>query len=69
MQGSDIGDSANVQRLRRQGVTVAIGHAAENLGKARVVVVSTAIQPDNPELLAARAHRCRWSAAPTCWPS
>ena len=57
VQGSDIGDSANVQRLRRQGVPVAIGHAAKNLGKARVVVVSTAIQPDNPELLAARAKR------------
>jgi UDP-N-acetylmuramate--alanine ligase len=57
VQGSDIGDSANVQRLRRQGVRVAIGHGAQNLGKARVVVVSTAIQPDNPELLAARAKR------------
>jgi UDP-N-acetylmuramate--alanine ligase len=57
VQGSDVGDGANVQRLRRQGVPVAIGHAAENLGKARVVVVSSAIQPDNPELLAARARR------------
>ncbi|HEX6016138.1 MAG TPA: UDP-N-acetylmuramate--L-alanine ligase [Geminicoccaceae bacterium] len=57
VQGSDIGDSANVQRLRRQGVPVAVGHAAENLGKARVVVVSSAIQPDNPELLAARTRR------------
>src|SRR3954451_10991588 len=56
VQGSDIGDSANVQRLRRHGVPVAIGHAAEYLGKARVLVVSTAIQPDNPELLAARAR-------------
>ena len=42
VQGSDIGDSANVQRLRRQGIEVAIGHATKNLGKARVVVVSTA---------------------------
>jgi UDP-N-acetylmuramate--alanine ligase len=57
VQGSDIGDSANVQRLRRQGVAVAIGHAAKNLGKARVVVLSSAIQPDNPELLAARIRR------------
>jgi UDP-N-acetylmuramate--alanine ligase len=57
VQGSDIGDSANVQRLRRQGIEVAIGHAAQNLGTARVVVVSTAIQPDNPELVAARAKR------------
>jgi UDP-N-acetylmuramate--alanine ligase len=57
VQGSDIGDGANVQRLRRLGVPVAIGHAAGNVGKARVVVVSSAIQPDNPELLAARARR------------
>ena len=57
VQGSDIGDSANVQRLRRHGVAVAIGHAAKNLGRARVLVVSTAIRPDNPELLAARARR------------
>ncbi|MFZ1429406.1 MAG: UDP-N-acetylmuramate--L-alanine ligase [Geminicoccaceae bacterium] len=57
VQGSDIGDSANVQRLRRQGVPVAVGHAAANLGKARVVVVSSAIQADNPELQAARARR------------
>ena len=57
VQGSDIGDSANVQRLRKQGVAVKLGHAAQNLGKARVVVVSTAIQPDNPELVAARAKR------------
>ena len=57
VQGSDIGDSANVQRLRRQGIEVALGHDAQNLGKARVVVVSTAIRPDNPELVAARARR------------
>ena len=57
VQGSDIGESANVQRLRRHGVPVAIGHAAGNLGKAKVVVVSSAIRPDNPELLAARARR------------
>lgn len=57
VQGSDIGDSANVQRLRRQGVPVAVGHTAANLGKARVVVVSSAIRADNPELQAARARR------------
>ena len=57
VQGSDIGESANVQRLRGLGVPVAIGHAARNLGKARVVVVSTAIRSDNPELAAARAKR------------
>ena len=43
VQGSDISDSANVRRLRDAGIAVAIGHAAENLGDAQVVVVSTAV--------------------------
>jgi UDP-N-acetylmuramate--alanine ligase len=57
VQGSDQADSANVKRLRDKGVTIAIGHAAENLGNAQVVVVSSAIKHDNPELVAARARR------------
>jgi UDP-N-acetylmuramate--alanine ligase len=57
VQGSDASDSANVRRLRENGATVFIGHAAANLGAAAVVVVSTAIRRDNPELTAARARR------------
>jgi UDP-N-acetylmuramate--alanine ligase len=57
VQGSDASDSANVKRLRDRGASVAIGHSAENLGKAEVVVVSTAIRRDNPEIVAARAKR------------
>src|SRR5437764_5474960 len=57
VQGSDQADSANVKRLRDKGVKVAIGHAAENLDGAKVVVISSAIRPDNPELVAARAQR------------
>ena len=56
VQGSDIADSANVQRLRESGIPVAIGHDAANLGNARVVVVSTAVKRDNPEVMAARAR-------------
>jgi UDP-N-acetylmuramate--alanine ligase len=56
VQGSDVADSANVQRLRARGIPVAIGHRAENLGEAKVVVVSSAIKRDNPELVAARAR-------------
>src|SRR3954462_8806531 len=56
-QGSDASDSANVKRLREAGAKGAVGHAAENLGNAEVVVVSTAIKRDNPELIAARAKR------------
>jgi UDP-N-acetylmuramate--alanine ligase len=55
--GSDVADSANVKRLRDKGIRIAIGHKAENLDGADVVVVSTAIKRDNPELVAARASR------------
>ena len=55
--GSDVSDSANVKRLRDKGIKVAIGHKADNLDGADVVVVSSAIKPDNPELIAARAKR------------
>ena len=54
VQGSDQSESANVQRLREKGIDVHIGHKAENLGDAEVVVVSTAIKKSNPELIAAR---------------
>ena len=54
VQGSDIADGYTVRRLREKGVQVSIGHRAENLGDAQVVVVSTAVKRDNPEVLAAR---------------
>jgi UDP-N-acetylmuramate--alanine ligase len=55
--GSDVADSANVKRLRDKGIKVTVGHQAENIDGADVVVVSTAIKRDNPELVAARAKR------------
>src|SRR6202042_2007760 len=54
VQGSDIADSANVRRLREAGIPVSIGHDAENVGNAQVVVVSSAVKPDNPEVATAR---------------
>jgi UDP-N-acetylmuramate--alanine ligase len=57
VQGSDQSESANVKRLRDKGVKIALGHAAGNVAGAKVVVVSSAIRPDNPELVAARAQR------------
>ena len=57
VSGSDVADSANVRRLRDKGVKVAIGHKSENINGADVVVVSSAIKRDNPELVAARAKR------------
>jgi UDP-N-acetylmuramate--alanine ligase len=78
VQGSDIADSANVRRLRAAGIHVAIGHDVANVGDALVVVVSTAVHPENPEVKAARTRlipvvrraemlaelmRLRWSIA------
>src|SRR5436853_869449 len=57
VQGSDASDSANVKRLRDKGAKVAIGHMASNLDGAEVLVVSSAIKRDNPELVAARTLR------------
>ncbi len=54
VQGSDLGAGANVLRLRTLGIPVAVGHHADNLGEAQVVVVSSAVKADNPEVMAAR---------------
>lgn len=57
VQGSDLKPNAVTQRLARLGAKIFVGHAAENLGKADVVVVSSAVDRSNPELLAAVARR------------
>src|SRR5215475_1898960 len=57
VQGSDAADGYNLERLRKNEVTVFVGHKAENIGSAAVIVVSSAIKRDNPELVAARAQR------------
>ena len=55
VQGSDLTDNANAKRLRKKGITCLVGHAAENIGDAEVLVISSAIKANNPELVAARA--------------
>lgn len=54
VQGSDIAEGYNVERLRAAGISVMVGHDAANLGAAQVVVTSTAVKRDNPEVVAAR---------------
>jgi UDP-N-acetylmuramate--alanine ligase len=54
VQGSDRMESANTRRLEALGVTVKIGHDESNLGDAQVVVISSAVKADNPEVQAAR---------------
>nr|WP_306265289.1 UDP-N-acetylmuramate--L-alanine ligase [Pararhizobium sp. IMCC3301] len=57
VQGSDMAESPNVLRLRDKGIIVHIGHDAAHIDHAAVVVVSSAIKRDNPELKSAREHR------------
>jgi UDP-N-acetylmuramate--alanine ligase len=56
VQGSDVSVNPNVQRLRDMGIKVEIGQSGDNLGLAEVVVISSAIKKDNPELMEARAR-------------
>lgn len=55
--GSDLRDSAVTERLARRGVEIFIGHAQQNLGRADVVVSSSAVDESNPEVIAARNAR------------
>ena len=56
VSGSDIKKSKNTDRLEAMGITVSEGHAAENVGDGQVVVYSSAVRPDNPEVLIARQN-------------
>jgi UDP-N-acetylmuramate--alanine ligase len=57
VQGSDVSESYVVEKLRKAGIPVSIGHAADNLGNAAVVVCSSAIKSGNPEMDAAAERR------------
>ena len=57
VSGSDLTDSAVTQRLKTLGAKVTLGHAADNVTAVDAVVVSSAVKDDNPEVMAARAHK------------
>jgi UDP-N-acetylmuramate--alanine ligase len=57
VQGSDLAEGANTSRLAQLGIPVLIGHDAANIDAAEVVIVSSAVKPDNPEVKAARGKR------------
>ena len=78
VKGSDISENANVRRLRKKGIPVSIPQAASNIEDVALIVISTAIKPDNVEVLEARRRflpvvhraemlgelmRLRWSVA------
>ena len=57
ISGSDLSDSPTLRRLSALGIQTRLGHAASHVAGADAVVTSTAVQPDNPEVLAARVRR------------
>jgi UDP-N-acetylmuramate--alanine ligase len=57
ISGSDLADSATLKRLAALGIQTFVGHAASHVAGADAVVTSTAVQADNPEVLAARERR------------
>ena len=57
VSGSDLSDSPVLQRLRDLGATVQVGHDARNVASADVVVTSSAVRPENPEVVTARERR------------
>ncbi|MGV2870485.1 UDP-N-acetylmuramate--L-alanine ligase [Colwellia sp. E150_009] len=57
ISGSDIGENQVVKRLKSLGAIITIGHASKNIESASVIVVSTAIDPTNPELIEAKEQR------------
>ncbi len=57
VSGSDLAENAAVKRLRGLGIRIALGHSAENIANADAVVVSSAVKPDNPEVVRAREAR------------
>lgn len=57
VQGADIAESYNTKRLQSLGIPIFIGHDAKNLAKVQAVVISTAVKPDNVELVEARRLR------------
>ena len=57
VSGSDLSDSATLRRLADLGIATHVGHAAANIEGADAVVTSTAVQSDNPEVVAARTHK------------
>ena len=57
ISGSDLADNSNIVRLRQLGVRITLGHAAEHIADADVVVQSSAVDENNPEIVSARERR------------
>ena len=56
VQGSDIASNKNIERLKKEKIKISIGHKKQNINNATIVVVSSAIKKNNPELILAKKN-------------
>ena len=66
VQGSDIASNKNIERLKKDKIKITIGHKKQNINKATIIVVSSAIKKNNPELIEAKNNNCRFIKEEKC---
>ena len=67
VQGSDIANNKNIERLRKEKIKVFIGHKKQNINKATILVVSSAIKKNNPEHIEAKKNNYPFIKEEKCW--
>ena len=68
VQGSDISNNKNIERLRKEKIKVFIGHKKQNINKGTILVISSAIKKKNPELVAAKKNNYQFIKEERCSP-
>ena len=66
VQGSDLASNKNIDRLKKEKIKIQIGHKKQNINKATIVVVSSAIKKNNPELIEAKKNNCQFIKEAKC---
>ena len=67
VQGSDLSLNKNIERLKKERVKIFIGHKKQNLKDATIVVISSAIKKNNPEIKEAKKKNCQLLPEVRCW--
>ena len=66
VQGSDIASNKNIDRLKKENIKITIGHKKQNINKATIIVVSSAIKKNNPELIEAKKNNYQFIKEEKC---
>ena len=66
IQGSDISPNKNIERLKKENIKIFIGHKKQNLKGVSIVVISSAIKKNNPELAEAKKKDCQFIKEEKC---